>query len=402
MKAIARSLMSCRRRWIRRGRERQRRRNRAATAQPWLAIVVLGLSGFASLVHEIAWTRILALVLGPTTYAFAATLAAVVAGVAIGSGAGAWFVARIKAGSHAGWLAFVLAAGAITIVVTSALAGRYVPSAVAHQIAASPDSFSTLLRQGMLLTASLILPTAICLGAAFPLALSMAGDPAYSAARRFGLVYAVNTIGSVTGTLAAGFVLIPWLGLPTTLAAAAFVLVVAAVALMALANVDARVRNASYLMSGVAVVAIVVAPQWDRELLAERRLPLRAVRPQRAGPRHATASRHAALLQGRRAGDGLRETPHRHDDARGGRQDRRVQSQRHAHAEAGRAPAAAASPGSRATSRSSGSEAASRSAPHSAIRCSTQMSWRSRPKWSRPRTSSTRRITGRWPTRAHA
>ena len=54
----------------------------------WLAAGVLGLSGFASLMHEIAWTRILALVLGPTTYAFAATLAAVIGGVAIGSGGG--------------------------------------------------------------------------------------------------------------------------------------------------------------------------------------------------------------------------------------------------------------------------------------------------------------------------
>ena len=59
---------------------------------PWLAMVVLGVSGFAALVHEIAWTRILSLVLGPTTYAFAATLAAVIAGVAIGSGIGAWLV----------------------------------------------------------------------------------------------------------------------------------------------------------------------------------------------------------------------------------------------------------------------------------------------------------------------
>lgn len=50
-------------------------------------MLVLGLSGFAALAHEIVWTRILSLVLGPTTYAFAAALAAVIAGVAIGSGA---------------------------------------------------------------------------------------------------------------------------------------------------------------------------------------------------------------------------------------------------------------------------------------------------------------------------
>lgn len=142
------------------------------------------------------WTRILALVLGPTTYAFAATLAAVVAGVAIGSGAGTWLFGRMKAGAHAGWLALILAVGAVTIVGTSFLAGGYVPLAIAREMAAAPDSFSALVSRGMLLTALLVLPTAICLGAAFPLALSMAGDHERSPARRFGVVYAVNTIGA--------------------------------------------------------------------------------------------------------------------------------------------------------------------------------------------------------------
>ena len=246
------------------------RKNEAATMrpQPWLAIAVLGLSGFAALVHEIAWTRILALVLGPTTYAFAATLAAVVAGVAIGSGGGTWLVGRVRASAHAGWLALVLAAAAVTIVTTSALAGGWVPQVVAHAIADAPDSFSALLQRGMLLTALLILPTSICLGAAFPLALSLAGDPAHSPARRFGLVYAVNTVGSVAGTLAAGFVLIPWLGLPTTLAAAAFVLVVASLSTMVVADVAPSARNGGYAACALAVLSIVAVPSWDRELLA--------------------------------------------------------------------------------------------------------------------------------------
>lgn len=239
-----------------------------APARPWLAMAVLGLSGFASLVHEIAWTRILALVLGPTTYAFAATLAAVVAGVAIGSGAGTWLFTRMKSTTHAGMLALVLAVGAITIVVTSALAGGYVPRTVAHQIAAAPDSFSALISSGMLLTSLLILPTAVCLGAAFPLALAIAGGHDAAPAQRFGLVYAVNTIGSVSGTLAAGFALIPWLGLPTTLAVAAFVLVGTAVLVIAATEVSALVRNVGYAVSGLALAALVFAPQWDRELLA--------------------------------------------------------------------------------------------------------------------------------------
>jgi spermidine synthase len=240
----------------------------AAPGNLWLAVTVLGVSGFAALVHEIAWTRILALVLGPTTYAFAATLAAVIAGVAIGSTAGGWLVGRLKRGAHAGALSVILAVGALTIVVTSTLAGGAVPRVVAREVAASPDSFATLLREGMLLTSALILPTAICFGAAFPLGLAIAGDPAHSHARRFATVYAVNTIGSVAGTLTAGFLLIPWLGLPTTLAVAAFCVAAAAIGILASADVARRTRIAGYVVGAAAVLAIVAAPQWNRALLA--------------------------------------------------------------------------------------------------------------------------------------
>ena len=65
-------------------------------AAPWLAAGVLGLTGFASLMHEIVWTRILALVLGPTIYAFAATVAVVIGGVALGSALGAWLLGRVR------------------------------------------------------------------------------------------------------------------------------------------------------------------------------------------------------------------------------------------------------------------------------------------------------------------
>ena len=277
------------------------------SSQPWLAIVILGLSGFASLVHEIAWTRILALVLGPTTYAFAATLAAVVAGVAIGSGAGAWFAGRMKSGTHAGGLALVLAVGAITIVVTSTLAGSYVPRIVAHAIAASPDSFGTLLRQGMLLTALLILPTAICLGAAFPLALvdgrrslglgrapvwprvcrqhdrrrvrhacrrlradSVAWPADHARCRRF-------RAGPRHGRRHRPRRREPW-------------------------HTQLQLRGRRPRRAGHRLRS-AVGPRTP----GKRRLPLRALRAEGARPRDAVEGRHAAVLQGRCAGHGLRE-----------------------------------------------------------------------------------------------
>ncbi|MGE3888045.1 MAG: fused MFS/spermidine synthase [Vicinamibacterales bacterium] len=232
----------------------------------WLAAGVLGLSGFASLMHEIAWTRILALVLGPTTYAFAATLAAVIGGVAIGSAAGAWMVGRAK--RPAAWVAIALALGAITTSYTYSLAGQRIPRLVARQMATAADPFSELLTQGLLLTAALILPTAICLGAAFPLALSLAGDHAERVAGRFGMVYAVNTLGAVAGSLAAGFFFIPRFGLQVTLQVVSGCLIAAASIVIVKAALTGGARTAGVLASLAAALVLVLSPPWDRELLA--------------------------------------------------------------------------------------------------------------------------------------
>lgn len=232
----------------------------------WLAAGVLGLSGFASLMHEIAWTRILALILGPTTYAFAATLAAVVGGVAIGSAAGAWMVGRAR--RPAAWVAIALALGAITTSYTYSLAAQGIPRMVARQMATAADPFSELLTQGLLLTAGLVLPTAICLGAAFPLALSLAGDHAERVAGRFGAVYAVNTLGAVAGSLAAGFFFIPRFGLQVTLQVVSVCLITAALMVVVRAALPGAARVAGVLASVTAAIVLVLSPPWDRELLA--------------------------------------------------------------------------------------------------------------------------------------
>lgn len=232
----------------------------------WLPAVVLGLSGFASLVHEIAWTRILSLVLGPTTYAFAAALAAVIAGVALGSGAGAWIVARTR--RPAAWLASVLSLAAVITSWTYSLAGNQIPMIVARQVAGSSSVFDQLLAQGALMTAALVVPTAACLGAAFPLALSLASDPARAAAARFSLVYAVNTVGAVSGSLAAGFWFIPRLGLQPTLWAASGCLVLAALLVLIRGEMSRAMRVSGAAMAAATALLIVFSPPWDRELLA--------------------------------------------------------------------------------------------------------------------------------------
>jgi spermidine synthase len=229
-------------------------------------VAVLGLSGFAALMHEIAWTRILSLVLGPTTYAFAATLAAVIAGVALGSGIGTWIVGRTR--HPAAWLSIALVGAALTATWTYSLAGARIPLLVANEVANSSNLFDQLLRQGSLLTVGLILPTAACLGAAFPFALAMVSEPPKPAAGRFGIVYAVNTIGAVSGSLAAGFIVIPRFGLQPTLTVVSGCLITAALAVIAWGPLSRNSRVAGTLAAAGAVAMLVFSPPWDRELLA--------------------------------------------------------------------------------------------------------------------------------------
>ena len=114
----------------------------------------LGCLGFAALVHEIAWTRILALVLGPTIYAFAATLAAVIARRRDRVGAGTWTrrthtAARDLARDDA------RRARRSTASYTYSLAGAQIPRLVAQQMASSRTCSPSVLQQGLLLTAAL-------------------------------------------------------------------------------------------------------------------------------------------------------------------------------------------------------------------------------------------------------
>ncbi len=59
-------------------------------------LIGYGISGFAALVYEIAWTRALALLIGSSVYAFSMILTAFVLGIALGSMVYARFVDRVR------------------------------------------------------------------------------------------------------------------------------------------------------------------------------------------------------------------------------------------------------------------------------------------------------------------
>lgn len=168
------------------------------------------LMGLASIADEVFWTRILVLHLGSSVYAYALMLFAFLFGIAAGSAAVHRVIHRIDAARLLGALECALAV---------------VIAAQIHLYARFPDVLETLARvlnansYGSMLVALLLgslaaifVPTAI-MGATFPLAVRLyAGAGERSESRAVGSIYFVNTIGSITGSLLAGFVLVALVG----------------------------------------------------------------------------------------------------------------------------------------------------------------------------------------------
>ena len=244
---------------------RPRRGPAESYERQWLAPVALGISGFAALMCEIVWTRVVSLVAGPTTYAFSATVTAFIGGITLGSALGSRVAGRTR--RPALWLAAALTWAAIAASWASTLAGGYLPRLIAHQVTASPGRFrQVLLRYAV--AAALILPAAAGLGAAFPLALAMAGTGQPRVARQFSVVNAVNTLGAIAGSLVAGFLAIRSLGLQDTVGVVSALLILDGLVVITWGRLSKNARLVGFVATAAAVAVLIRVPRWDRALLA--------------------------------------------------------------------------------------------------------------------------------------
>ncbi len=178
----------------------------------WI-LPAIGISGAVSFCYEVLWTRLLSHVLGGSTPAFASMLASFLAGIAIGSA----LAARLARTKPRAALGFALAQlGCALTAWLGFRAADWLP-ALAARLGASALQPAP----GMLAAAAVLLPLTLCIGACFPFAVRLHAVSAGEAASASARVYAWNTLGSIVGALAAGYLLLPELGLAGTLLACA-------------------------------------------------------------------------------------------------------------------------------------------------------------------------------------
>lgn len=237
----------------------------AEIPRPWLAGFALAATGFLSLSLQIVWSRVLAQVLGPTSYAFSLVVAIFITGLAVGTLAGRAAAPRVRTplAGLAGAISLAVLAGALAVwQVDSGLLS------IAAAVGDQSSTFSTVLTEQVRLVVTWLLPLALALGCAFPFAIRVGtGDPRTLGAD-LGLIYALNTIGAIAGALAAGFVIVPALGLHASLRAVGIAGALAGLGVLVAGRARGTAGLATIGLAAAALAAAALAPAWNQELFA--------------------------------------------------------------------------------------------------------------------------------------
>jgi len=230
-----------------------------------LAAFALGISGFASLTLQVVWTRLLAMILGPTTYAFSTMVAIFIAGLAVGAAVASRLAARTP--QPLAGLALCLAVSVGFAAAAAGLVDRGL-LAVADIVSQPGVTFTQVVLRQAVLAIGLLAPMTIAFGAAFPFAVAAATRNDATVTADLGFIYAVNTAGAIAGALLAGFVFIPSLGLHNTIRLVTIVGALGALAIVGSGRVHGRARLVAAVVSLAVAGLGILLPQWDRLLLS--------------------------------------------------------------------------------------------------------------------------------------
>jgi len=221
------------------------------------------LTGAAAMALEVAWGRNFTLLFGSSVYAMSMVLAAFIGGIALGAVVPSRVFDRRGSGPLLSATALSLAALLTTLV---AALGSLLPLVSLRLFWWTGGAPGLTYPLQLLLAGLVLLPGTFCTGAAFPLlvrSLSATGRPP---SRALGSLYAVNTGGAVAGTVLAGLVLMPALGIEWTSLAGSATLALAASLLLASGGRRRWAAVLPLLLCAVAALPVIRHP-WDPGLL---------------------------------------------------------------------------------------------------------------------------------------
>lgn len=185
-----------------------------------LAVLSYAISGGTAMIYQVLWTRALAIIIGSSVYSFTLILLAFLIGLAAGAATLTKLLPRIRrpvlwlGGLHA----VTLVAVGYSYLVFDCLPGLFLTVLRSRQL-----GVDELLSIQFGLSALAILPATLAMGGVMPLTMRIYTGSADGAGHDVGIAYALNTLGSIIGSFAAGFLVLPGLGLQRGLLGGALV-----------------------------------------------------------------------------------------------------------------------------------------------------------------------------------
>ena len=237
-----------------------------APAVAWTA-VALAMTGMAAMGMEILWFRHFTILLGGFRAVFSLLLTVILIGIGVGSLAGG--VLYRRTGMPAVWFMVVQGLFVAATLLGFAMADvRAIDAAVTAMGGSSEAPTGTSAMAGtfteiwfnagpMLMEVAV---PALLMGFSFPLANAVIQRAESSVGRRAGVLYLANTAGAVCGSLAAGLLLLPALGLQLSATILMSVAALAVVPLYLAARPQAWALPASLVVGGGALALWLLLP----------------------------------------------------------------------------------------------------------------------------------------------
>ncbi|HXG51132.1 MAG TPA: fused MFS/spermidine synthase [candidate division Zixibacteria bacterium] len=232
----------------------------------WAVLVAFGLSGFASLVYENAWTRALTLVIGSSIYSFTTMLVTFLIGLALGG----FIYARSMGEREARLSGFGLLEVWVGLAALATIPMfERLPLIFVRLLEGFGDTFTVFLYLQIFLSSLVMFVPTLLLGMTFPMVARLFTQSLYRVGSGVGSSYAANTVGAVAGAFAGGFILIPNIGVQNTILFAVMMNLLIGCALV---FIDPRMGKPTRLAFGGSVLALAVLvperlPRWDRHIL---------------------------------------------------------------------------------------------------------------------------------------
>lgn len=184
--------------------------------RPWvpLLLCIAFATGLSSFIYEIAWIRLLSMIIGSATHSFEVMLSAFVLGLALGSGFVRRRIDRFKRPAFVlAMVQVVMGFSAVVTIPAYELAVQVLGALLESEWGLRTEggwlAFNAL---RYLICLLIMLPATFCAGMTLPLVTHLALRRGANESI-VGRVYAVNTFGAILGAVLAGVLLLPAIGL---------------------------------------------------------------------------------------------------------------------------------------------------------------------------------------------